>query len=1421
MRRIATPATALIAALAAWGGRPLPAQTENPVYVDDSTAAQSTLDSLPQFTAAGNLGEAVRALQALLEDEPDRLLQDSDDPMLFISVRSRIHQRLLDDPELLEAYRQRIGPGAAAQLEAGDFRAVERSQLLTSAGLEAALRLAQWQMESGEFYAAARTLQQLERHPDRPASPDAGQLLLQIARYTPDPDIIERARRWLAEAGAAAQAPEPATWPGEAGRRGVSPWTAAPPLNTSAFETSPLWTEPLDDASRLISPAEAERIVGLGRWLFPAATEDYIIFNDGVSISAHDRITLEEAWRFEPRPPQWVGVYEPDELLKLYRLSDKADHMAHDPVSVTVHEDLVLAVTGITNTRNDRDGDPSVHAIRLEDGKHLWSTLLQRDLEGMSLANTTGQIVVESGVAVLGLLKSSQAGRLTTFYLAGLDLATGQVRWLRSIGSAARLTMRGASVAPGVGAGDEGIVYWGDALGVLGAVEAATGRPLWVRRMPWPEIVRSGQSDFPWEASGPVIAGDWLFHAPPSSEDILKIDRHTGELLGAQDGRSFGQPRYLVAVGGAIAAVGRDRAVFFNPENLPGAAPRLGPSLGGNGEPGIYGRAIAVGDRLMLPTRQGAVLLDPQQPQENVQRLELTSPGSLLPLGEQLVAVDGLQMHSYMTWETADEALARRIEHNPADPTPLVHAVRLAHRGDRPERIPAAADEALLRMEAQPPTLASTQRQRLFTLLLEVVTRAQKQPAQAEGWAPAPIEPQLLEEIIVRLGRAAESDPQRLAYALAMGRLRQTQGRFAEALEIYHQWILADDQLASAIPASRQAPVRGETEAAARVRELLLDRGYGVYEAFDAVAAAELTHLGPDATDEQLQALIRRYPASAASVSALEQLADRARAQGRALAESGYLLEARSIAELIHDTGSPTITVDDIGAISGRLIGALMREERYVSAAGALERFATRYPQGVLSDAGETIDPALLGTQIGEQLRAAVRLPRIGQAITGPAQALANWTLMHSLARGAAPEHVMMISDARAEVGLWSASVGVRTGADSALLQERWSRAFRDHLAPTLLRFDADTVDLFWPGAPGATIERIDAVTGETRWETPSFHELFEGETARDRLFDENDRPRRLQIPRPGDRRRVGATVDLIDLIADQDAARQALVERAGRIAVFNVEDGAVLWNTISPLRAVVDAGLGEEAIAIAGYEQSPDINGRLDAQQAKVLIYDARSGRLNATLEINDVVRWIRMAPGGMVVVGAHADIRAYAAASGELIWQSADLPRGSDAAWVAGERLLVYSENHLWYGDLMTGRFTDEAIADQDKLLWRMPGEIWRHGRRIAIAGTSGLVMLDERGAVQSMDALGIEDELLTPVPAEAQFVTMEQDPAATSGPMPRYPLHFLDDQSLKLEQTVHVPLGARPTDLAIVDGAIVVTAGNVTVALPAPPQ
>ena len=143
---------------------PVQAQTNNPVYVDDSPRTATALEGVRDLAASDNLTEAVRVLQSLLDEEGSRVIAASGDADLFIPVRTRIHQELLANPDLLARYQRIEGPNAQRLLEEGRFEEIERAHLMTEAGCEAVLRLSQQLYESARFEAAWLMLRQLDRH---------------------------------------------------------------------------------------------------------------------------------------------------------------------------------------------------------------------------------------------------------------------------------------------------------------------------------------------------------------------------------------------------------------------------------------------------------------------------------------------------------------------------------------------------------------------------------------------------------------------------------------------------------------------------------------------------------------------------------------------------------------------------------------------------------------------------------------------------------------------------------------------------------------------------------------------------------------------------------------------------------------------------------------------------------------------------------------------------------------------------------------------------------------------------------------------------------------------------------------------------------------------------------------------------------
>src|SRR4051794_37070093 len=74
------------------------AQQTNPVYTDDSPVARDTLARVDEFVASGNEAEAVRELQRLLDEQPDRVVRSATSGETFVSVRARAHAVLLASP---------------------------------------------------------------------------------------------------------------------------------------------------------------------------------------------------------------------------------------------------------------------------------------------------------------------------------------------------------------------------------------------------------------------------------------------------------------------------------------------------------------------------------------------------------------------------------------------------------------------------------------------------------------------------------------------------------------------------------------------------------------------------------------------------------------------------------------------------------------------------------------------------------------------------------------------------------------------------------------------------------------------------------------------------------------------------------------------------------------------------------------------------------------------------------------------------------------------------------------------------------------------------------------------------------------------------------------------------------------------------
>ncbi len=1393
-RPLALAAVLMLAASAA-------AQDErvSPVFFDDSTEARATIESLDQLVRAGNEAEAVRALQRLLDDEPERLV--SRDGEVYWTVRARVHEILLDAPTLLDRYREIAEPTASDLLRSGEHAAAERSRLLTPSGYEAALRVTQEHIESARFGSARRTLAQLEAHPDRRrAAPgrDAASLAALIASFSGDAEDRALADRWSAEAGG--DAPPANTFrlprPVEGGASSV--WGVGPSGDGAASVVQrPLRSVPLTEPSTSLldedSPRRYNSAYQAIAWTLPAAAGDVLFTNDGLTVSAFDRYTLHPLWRVRTTiDPSQQGRYAASARRRLGRILEDAS-------SVTVTGGTVLAATGIA-TPARRDGDARLHAIERESGRVRWSVDVATLHEDLQRSTIRGPALVEGRTVIVTARKSVPNRRLMSVYLVGLDLETGDRRWHRLIATAGSLPFQQYNRVPQAGVLADGVVYRVDEMGVAVAVDAHTGRTQWLRRLAGGDLLSNVRIP-PWNTSAPVIVGDRLVCIAPDGRTLMTLDRSSGAITGERDIADLRRPNYLMPVGESIACIA-DGVVSF----VPAADPIAGPitSTRAIAEPGIRGRVAVAGDQLVIPidegARSGAMIVDPGEPR-SARFVELDHTGNLLVMPGQIIAVDDTSAHSFLAWDAASRTLEARIAERPNDATPAITLAELAWHAGRDGRVAEAARSALAALRGTPD---ETARLRLLNVVRSILIVA-LDPVSLEGHIIA--DGDVLEALVRHLDELAKTPEERVAYLMLSGRFAESRDDPAGAIDAY-QGVLADAMLAGASWRGAHLEVRAELEATRRVARLISAHGAAVYEPFsrEAADAARAGGLTPER-------IARSYPYAAVTPKLWLDAGDALIAEDRPFAAirawRAGLGAATAIAEA---RGTP-----DLGATSelvGRLVSALAAQGRDSEIVSALSTARDAFGDAFApTDAGRPVDvDALLSAP--QRLRA----DRRARALVGthpridPEPALFAGTVLEPVRRRGADawRRALLISGARREL------TSIRPD-DAGVAATRWTRELAEGVVPLVLEDTDDRVLLVWPANAegGPRVEALDQSSGETLWNTRSLsatlpHTLPPG--AQERMVI------------PG-----GADVPLADIVVAADERTACLVERTGRVAAYDLRDGATSWSDQLEVARVADAVVTQGVLVVGGQNRAPTPVGAEpgDPPASIVVAHDAATGERLQRLEgIGGRVRWIRAMRSGDVVVGTDRAVTSVNLVEGRVNWTSGEIDlAGTLDAWVFGDRVILLTmERRLVSLDTTNGRPDHEQLDVRQRINGLTPVRSHDLGGPIALASSRGIVVAGPDGELLGVDALGTDTELVPAAAAQGVLVTIEHKPLRRAG-QPSGELHIMSVESARLLSSapVRVPEGVdpRPRTIGLMDGRILLGYTGVTMIIEAPPS
>ncbi len=1393
-----------------------PQMPENPVFVADSPVALEALARVNELVAAGNVDQAARQLQRLIDTEASALVPVEGDAALHVALRARVQDVLLAQPALLQRYRALFDASAEDLLGQGKLAQVERAFFLTPAGLTATVRLTHEQIDQARFNGALLMLAQLRAHPDAGKRSEVAAAAARLARYTRGELIESLCKQW----GAAPEAPAAAA-PDSAQRPVFSPLGGGQPGvlagDRGPMVAKPLWSAAFGDEQALNGERGAmavdtnDPLPPMARDLrsFPVATADIIYSASGRYISAFERLTLRPLWKADPLKAAGVEAevnVDPD--LRGRRAWRATPSAIEDISTVTVVDGLVLATPGADRSSGE-EGAEQLVALDARTGELRWARRVDEYDPQLVRAHVRGAVLADEGTIVLSCRKWSPASRLSAVYLVGVDLYSVEPRWTAMVASAGSLPyMPNPHICDG-GVIDGGVVYRVDRVGVMGAYEVGTGRPVWVRRYA-PESSMDGSGQLgAWEMNVPVVVGGSVYVVTPNGASIDRLDRATGRITGTMPTAELGGASYVLRAGERLVVVSEGRVLVVPLDKFGDAGAMV--SSERFAKPGIRGRVTVVGGRIAVPLVSGVALIDPANPAARARMIDLDNPGNVLVLDEQMVVADDARLHAYFDWTTADTALTRMIEKSPMDPAPPAALAEFAYRAGRSDRMIFAIDAARRAMATVPPGEAlEAQRARLVQVLQTAIDQFQRPVAGAGGEHTAPPVPaDQIATLIDRLGEMASGPTERAGHTLMLGLSQQRGGRLVEAIDTY-QKVLADTQLAQSAWDPRGVGTQAGGEATRRIEAIVREHGVPVYASFEKQAIDAAAKLPTDPPLGEIESLARRYPLASVSPSLWLRVASAYQQQGLPRAEARALeLGLQSAARLPKPPAAA-------GELAGRLVENLRKRDLLAAAGDTLRHIQATFPGIGLTVSGVALDTDQLRKMMAQELAGQRRWPRVGVPTASAAlpQKLVGWALMEPQivpSRGYNPWYLaMQHEDGR--VAIFGRKPG-EPGAESEPLQQLWTS--KGDVRATLLKADQRAA-LFWVQTEtSGLLSRVDPVAGAVAWKSEPFAAYFPAQ------------------PRPPTREgRFEGYVQVAGLgyrpagevVVTTDDHSVAMVERTGRCVLLDADSGQQLWTANLAIHRVFDSDMIGGQLIVAGERDMRGPGGALIGATPVVLVIDARTGAVQREITpVGGPVRRVVFTERGDLILLLSTSVMCADPENGQPVWRIAQQPTAAAVeAGVLGERLLLMAEDRtLWQAGLADGQVAPGPLESRGRLDAASIQAFTTATGATAFTTSQGALIFDHAGALVGVDALHPADNLLPAAMSERAVMML-----ATSGVPSRnakdgeiYTLYAVGAENGALVASAPLLLGAVPQRLALMDGRVAVTAGHTTVIYPAP--
>ena len=1441
------------------------AQTSRSVFIDDSPTAAEALGRAAEINNIGNHAEAAEVIARLIKEHGDRLTPLTNDGRAT-SIRNAAHNLLLNSDELLDAYRTLERAAARATLDAGLTAQTERDHLLTPAGFEAALAIAQQHLQAARFASAYLTIEQLDRHPDRTkeGARRAARLLAQIAAYAgtnaderPDPALAERIKntleRWQRDADLPkTPPPDNATPPPTPTIRHIL--SAAPDGTThEGVLERPLASAQISgDPGPQNNPATARRITGRAPQpaqtpVAPALWEDLLILNTGITVSARHRLSLEEAWSITPT--SWSAGISRGRLPTAETLHTVAVTpstvvaVAGSSAGNDARERVVLAINPANgNIRWNRTLWDIAQSIPPEDARRLAGSpeanepgIAARNARFFQGAVLQGTPIVTQDTVVLTAVRQVVTERLLSITLLGLDLHNGELKWVTPLGSAGLERWTAGGTPTHIPEPTAGLVIQSSDLGITAAVEASNGRVRWLRATDARESFRNANRAEPFAAKTPVTIRNNTHILENEASALTAIDRWTGETQRSDPASLHDRPSYLLRAGNTLLTASPDgiAAANNNPNDQQPASLQLLDFDAFNAQP--LGRAFASETHAFVPTDRGllvtAIPTDLTKPTPAEPTLiPLRNPGHTLATPTQLFTVQAGRVHAFSSWNDARQALTERMRTAPTDPRPAITFAQLAVQAGKTAEIIPAVDRSIDAIEQDP--LDPSMDDARAALFRAILTMLGAEPAPNTITQDTVADTTTRGLLTQRLIRIAGNPAERAAALIATAEHLAATDQHQLAIERY-QSILEDTRLATA-PASPTDPMPSTAgvRASRAIAATIAAQGNAVIQPLAARANADLQNLlaqtQPHPRDAE--SLAQRFPLDHIAGPALAVAAALYTQENRpALAANALQHAADARRATTPDTRNPLSAVNPTAARALRdwTLGTTHLEARRVEALASLNRTreaanlanqitrtAPPHPTTTTNNSNNTpnapeqptpnititlesapLTPAQAAEELDRRAFSQATLPALGTNLTqGPTLFnLAADTLPAGRLPGAPATHTVTTDNAGA--------IAVFASTRRAPAR-RWARQLNESpLAFDRTRLYLTAAETGSDARNRAAIAR-DLDTGEERWRTPFFNDLFDGEPHPNADLNAAT-PGRIPAPLATIEYRFGARTLL-------------LVETAGRIAAIDLETGNPRWTTHAPLDVIHDTDARAGFTAVVG-STTPRGLSLAQARQPEdriphLVIIETATGNTIRSVPLNATPAWTTVAADATVIVGTDQGVLAFEPRTGALQWktQGQDLAQTPGAVALPSTLLVRDAAQDLWAVHPATGSIL-AGPADLGDVMDRgfNRATLTQIGDLTAITSQRGTALLDQNAQLVGLADTPTSEPTLRAAFANDTFITITQngEPTETNAGS-AYLLTVRELPSAKLLANAEVILDAPPTRLSAINDWILIT-------------